>query len=870
MAEGNNRTIVSLAEGTVLKDRYRVDQVIGMGGFGITYRCWDLAFERIVAIKEYYPSNLVTRVGGVTVSVLTEELEDEYQHGVNRFLTEARDLFKFSNNPGIVSIFDFFRENETAYMVMEYLDGCTLKEYLDNRNGRIDEAMAIQVIFSLAGTMDDVHAAGMVHRDISPDNIFICRDHRITLIDFGAAKLSEAVNQRSVSIVLKHGYAPIEQYSSSGKIGPWTDIYAFGALMYYMMTGQKPAESVERVVEDNLIPPRNLNPNIPDYMERVMLKALAVQAKDRYQNMGELQADLLSGSPSNDGTGYNTEAFTGAGTGYGTGTDAGYYYRDREQGVTETKPWTEVRGQVVGGSSGQGPDGSYLYGQGPDGGFSFEEEIKEETSGTVRTGAPEKVSLIKKLMLILAIVAVVAGLGIFFLSVFSSNTQKTNTDTENKDTSATQDASKGTTQGTTKKTTEGTEQPSTKGTTQEANNNTTEDNKKEKSITGNGKKVVITAFNQELGTLLDDFLFRDYPELKDYVVYQNVGLNGSSKDYMDIAKNEISGGGSASIVCVDSWGLSQVIESAPALSSIGFDESKYRDSYVYTQREASSKNRELKAVTWQVSPGMLIYRSDIALTVFGTSEPAEIEKIFSDVDHMKSAFAKLKKAGFYPMYSAQDFIRPFLEHADSPCYLDGKINPDAMTKEGMELAKQFASAGYFKGEIEWSEEWLNSFGDDVFCYFGPPWLVGQIDGGTMDAYTDSGEYSFFNVIPCPKEIRYWHWGGTYYMVTEKVDNPELAAFILEYISGNASFMKAYLDTYSYGGVNNSSIQATYRPSVAALAGQSPHSYYDVVAKGIKGTNYDSVYVDRGVAASTDYANGTASYDDVISYMETGQ
>ncbi len=290
----NINSDVGLNDGELLRDRYRVDGIIGMGGFGITYRAWDITFERQVAVKEYFPAGVATRAAGKTVSVFSSGLTGTMQQGIKRFLQEARDLMRFNENPGIVSVLDFFEENETAYMVMEYLNGCTLKEYMEENQGGIDDAFMIQVIFSLMKVLEEVHAAGLVHRDISPDNIFICSDWTIKLIDFGAARIVSR-DMNSSSVVLKHGYAPVEQYVKNGKIGPWTDVYAFGATLYYMMTREKPAESVGRMMEDSLVPPKTLNPSVPDDLNRVIMKALAVRPEDRYRNMGEMRADYLAG-----------------------------------------------------------------------------------------------------------------------------------------------------------------------------------------------------------------------------------------------------------------------------------------------------------------------------------------------------------------------------------------------------------------------------------------------------------------------------------------------------------------------------------------------------------------------------------------------
>ena len=293
MQNGESVVAVGLPGNTILQGRYRIDTAIGMGGFGITYRAYDMLEQTIVAIKEYFPSGIVTRGKDLNVSIVVRECTADYLKGIKRFLQEAKDVAKFRDNPNIVKVKGFFEDKGTAYMVMEYLDGVTLGTYIERAGGRIDDAMAIQVIFTLMDTLGQVHQAGLIHRDISPDNVFVCRDSSIRLIDFGAAKVSSEMDNRSAAVVLKQGYAPVEQYSTKGNIGPWTDVYAFGAMMYFMLTGVKPPESIERMMEDDIIPPRQLNPKIPENVERVIMRALQLNTGDRYQNMPEMRASLL-------------------------------------------------------------------------------------------------------------------------------------------------------------------------------------------------------------------------------------------------------------------------------------------------------------------------------------------------------------------------------------------------------------------------------------------------------------------------------------------------------------------------------------------------------------------------------------------------
>lgn len=288
-----NNTIY-LQENTILRSRYKIIKVIGIGGFGITYKAYDKVLASEVAIKEYYPMGVANRTTDRNdITLYTETQRIEFGYGKVRFLKEAQDLAKFNKNIGIVSVYDFFEENETAYMVMEYLEGCTLKEYMTNSSRIIDDEMMIQVTFSVMEALENIHKAGLVHRDISPDNIFICNDSCVKLIDFGAAKQEMKGDAKTVSVVLKYGYAPIEQYSKKSELGPWTDIYALGATMYKMVTGENPEEATSRVVDDTMKQPKEINADVPDHINDVIMRAMSVKYTDRFSNIKEMREALL-------------------------------------------------------------------------------------------------------------------------------------------------------------------------------------------------------------------------------------------------------------------------------------------------------------------------------------------------------------------------------------------------------------------------------------------------------------------------------------------------------------------------------------------------------------------------------------------------
>lgn len=289
-----------LKPGVILKERYKIEEVIGAGGFGITYRAWDPLLQSYVAIKEYYPSGIATRSADSSkVCVPVGQEQREYHRGRIRFLKEAQDVARFQSEPNIVSIYDYLEENDTAYMVMEYLHGCTLKQYIREHGGRLDTDHILHICLSVLDTLAVVHKAGMIHRDISPENIFICEDLTVKLIDFGAAKQVYLDGEQTMSVVLKPGYAPPEQYAKKDKQGPWTDIYALGATLYFAATGEKPEESFGRVLEDTIKPVCEVNPEIPRAMSQVIMRAMSVKIEDRYQTVEAMREALLAGEGQN-------------------------------------------------------------------------------------------------------------------------------------------------------------------------------------------------------------------------------------------------------------------------------------------------------------------------------------------------------------------------------------------------------------------------------------------------------------------------------------------------------------------------------------------------------------------------------------------
>ena len=274
-----------LMPGAVLGGRYIVGTVLGAGGFGVSYRAWDGTLSAMVAIKEFYPGNLVSRIPGErSVVIFSGEKAESYRTQLSRFLDEARNMAKFAGDPHIVGVYDFFEENNTAYIVMEYLDGQTLKAYMARTGGRLSEEEAARFAKPILEAVASIHEKKIIHRDISPDNVFVLNDGRVKVLDFGAARFSENSEELTTTVVVKPGYAPHEQYRSKTKHGPWTDLYAVGATYYKMLTGATPTESIDRMEKDTLAPPSMLVPLANQTLDAIIMKAMALPPELRFKN----------------------------------------------------------------------------------------------------------------------------------------------------------------------------------------------------------------------------------------------------------------------------------------------------------------------------------------------------------------------------------------------------------------------------------------------------------------------------------------------------------------------------------------------------------------------------------------------------------
>lgn len=283
----------SLQRNTGLIGRYVIQEVLGQGGFGITYLGIDKLYGNKVAIKEYYPQKIAMRKAQYedVVTVTSIEEKNNYDKGKKRFLDEAQVMARFNKNEGIVKILDFFEANNTAYIVMEYLEGITLKQYL-GKYGVLQFRNLIEMMLPLLEALIEIHSQGLIHRDISPDNIMVQHNGKLKLMDFGAARDYTESGNKSLTVILKPGYAPPERYQTHGVQGPWTDIYALCATIYKCLTGITPPDAIARVMDDKFKEPDQLDGKLSPDIKKILWKGMNIFPEERYQDIVEFGEDV--------------------------------------------------------------------------------------------------------------------------------------------------------------------------------------------------------------------------------------------------------------------------------------------------------------------------------------------------------------------------------------------------------------------------------------------------------------------------------------------------------------------------------------------------------------------------------------------------
>lgn len=281
-----------LLEGSQLNHRYKVQRVIAEGGMGLVYFGFDEVLQTQVSIKEFFPRKYSMRQGGKELRPYEGEAEEFFKSGLEKFINEARTLARFGSYDSVVSTRDFFYENNTGYIVMDYIDGLTVRELIE-KEGKMKPERVLALMKPVLYAMSAIHEAGLLHRDIAPDNLILRSNGSLVLIDFGTARFLNDDEEKTMTIYYKSGYSASEQYAPDMEKGPFTDLYGICATMYYMLTGIKPQESIQRILKDRVVPLENFhNISLEKEKKELIMQGMAIQSSKRIKNVDVLYEEL--------------------------------------------------------------------------------------------------------------------------------------------------------------------------------------------------------------------------------------------------------------------------------------------------------------------------------------------------------------------------------------------------------------------------------------------------------------------------------------------------------------------------------------------------------------------------------------------------
>ena len=847
---------VHLDSGTEIHNRYRILNLLGRGGFCYTYHAYDNVLGVEVAIKEYFPHGVASRSNGNTVTVFTEQDAVTFEKGKRRFLQEARALAKFNGMPGIVSVYDFFEEFSTAYIVMEFLRGRNLRDYMKDLGTSLDFEFVAYVAETLCDTLSEVHKKKIIHRDVSPDNIFLCENGSIKLIDFGA--LNQLMNPvDTVTVILKTGFAPVEQYYKDGEQGPWTDIYSLGATLYDLLTGIIPPESVGRLMKDTLVCPHLYNTAIPKNFSFAIMRAMEVKKEDRFANMQEFKYALFSDSPTFNkyyekyeaGSSYEQSANLYSNQRVDSFTDVSEQYSQYGNGKNGTINILES--QYYGDGSGNlSSDSVPPY----NGGVTPEYSRQPDQGGGTAVSATADSSSKKRMILIgsllgVAVILLVVGIVMMVRSGKGGSSGSGNSGGGNSGSGS------GTAQTPVDSDASMMSVPNV--------SNWTSD-----------KKIYVYSWDDDLQKKLN-IVLNAYPQFKSYVEYVNLGV--ASEESLELIDQAFSSSKYPSLIASDIGAAKYWTEDDSKtldLRTIGFTDEMLSDSYQFA-KDFATYNGKLKAVTWQTTAGSVFYNRRIAKDVFGTDDPSAIQEKIKDWDSFFKAADQLKAKGYKIVSGPKDVYYAIINAHTNPWVSvssDGTetFNPDSTINTYIQTAKKLSAGGYTNNTEMWDGYWAESMkdGGNVFCYFACPWMIGvfQSNGATDGSWGAC-------IGPSP-----YYWGGTYVSVGKDTPNPELCAFLLYELTCDPD-IAVRITNETGDAVNNITANqrlingeiASDNAGVRFLGGQNPYKTWADASKNIKQgavTYLDKSYEIIISEATYAYIEGTfSSVNETMNYVK---
>ena len=944
---GDGSSLVSasaLPSGTELGGEYIIETTIGQGGFGITYKAHSTISGNKVAIKEYFPRGVVIRSNGTYVSLYSGAESAAYESGKSKFIDEARSLSSLNGFWGTAKIINYFEANGTAYIVMEYLEGRKLQDYMPDGhilNRKQFEATAYQ----MCDILDKVHSKGIIHRDISPDNILITSDGTFKLIDFGAAKLDYTGQQQSSQIVLKKGYAPIEQYSDNGAVGPYTDIYSLGVILYKAATGYLPMGVVERIVDDRVVPVYVLNSEIPLELSDIIMKAISIQGTDRFQSARELRIALMMvGKPAapmlppaesqtvvQGQTGIQVQSYTGVQSqpevqGYSQ-SQSGIYNQTgiQAQSGVQAQQSGYIQSGVNPQNDGQFRPGIYIQAQGETYNQVTNQNAYAGTAANVYTGTDQNKGQ-----------NIVQHVGKNANQNIDQNAEKNtsqiygqNNKTQDTDYEGITGVSGGTAvlpqeDSSRKKKKESKKKEPKKsksyqenirggnwmilrvliavvlvvaagilmifGISKKAGQSSTEDSKIAANFVGDGKVLNIQCWNSEFpkrlayhypgyvmndpndvtaGGKIGDIEVRFYISASRENVYQNnldIVLKGNDKKPEDERVD---------IFLIEADYALKYIDSNYALpiESLGIDvEKELSDQYSYTKDVATDLNGKLKGVSWQGCPGVLIYNREAAQKVFGSDNPNTVQTYVETWYEYEKTASIMHKSGYKMTASVNDTYRVFSNNVSAPWVVDGKIRIDDKLKSWVDMSKEQVEMGYTTTSELWSVDWSRGFSanSNVFCYFGPAWLInysmGNVDNGKNE---DDGSRCFKGGWAATTGPQGFFWGGTWICAANGTDNQKLVADIMRKLTTDVDIMSDIVRDENDFVNNMPAMKAAASDDSFAfkpLGGQNPIGMFVKGAEKIKLDNlskYDQGCNESFQKAMKNYFEGRVTYDEAV-------